>query len=90
MGARVVEALRDIAASHPVARVLVVTHGGPLCAVWLAAGRELSAWQRCENGHGVEITVEGGQIHWIDEASEQAGQRVPSAFSQTSGTPERR
>ena len=42
MGARVVEALRDIAAANSGRRVLVVTHGGPMCAVWLAAGGALA------------------------------------------------
>src|SRR5262245_46711037 len=34
MGARVVEALRDIAATNAGRRVLVVTHGGPMCSIW--------------------------------------------------------
>ena len=46
MGARVVEALRDIAAAHPDGRVLVVTHGGPMRSIWLAAAATLDAWQR--------------------------------------------
>ena len=41
MGARVVDALRDIAATHPGGRVLVVTHGGAMRSVWLAAGGAL-------------------------------------------------
>jgi probable phosphoglycerate mutase len=66
MGARVLEALLDIAARHPSERVLVVTHGGPMCSVWLAAGGELAAWQRCANADMDEIAVEDGQIRWID------------------------
>lgn len=36
MGARVLEAVREIAAAHPGERVLVVTHGGPMRSVWTA------------------------------------------------------
>ena len=35
---RVVEALTDIAASHPEGQVLVVSHGGPLRAVFRRCG----------------------------------------------------
>jgi probable phosphoglycerate mutase len=66
MGARVLEALREIAAAHESGRVLVVTHGGPMRAVWVAGGGELSSWERTSNCDADEIAVEDGQIRWID------------------------
>jgi broad specificity phosphatase PhoE len=68
MGARVVEALHDIATATPDGRVLVVTHGGPMCSVWLGAGGDLAAWQRSANCDVDEIAIEDGQIRWIDSA----------------------
>ena len=62
MGARVVEALGAIAAANPDGRVLVVTHGGPMCSIWLAGGGELDAWQRSANCDVDEIAVEEGQM----------------------------
>jgi probable phosphoglycerate mutase len=66
MGERVLEALRAIASSHPAGRVVVVTHGGPLCSVWLAAGGELANWERCANADMDEFAVENGEVRWID------------------------
>jgi probable phosphoglycerate mutase len=66
MGARMVAALHALAAAHPDERVLVVTHGGPMCAVWLAGGGALSAWQRTSNCDLDEIALENGQIRRID------------------------
>jgi probable phosphoglycerate mutase len=66
MGARVVDALHDNAAANPERRVLVVTHGGPMCSVWLAAGGELASWPRTANCDVDEVAVEGGEIRWID------------------------
>jgi probable phosphoglycerate mutase len=66
MGARVVEALRDIAALHPGTRLLVITHGGPMRSVWLAAGGALAEWQSSANCDVDELAVEDGEIRWID------------------------
>ena len=66
MGARVIEALHAIAGAHPGGRVLVVTHGGPMCAVWLAGGGELADWPRTSNCDVDEIAVEDGEIRRID------------------------
>jgi 2,3-bisphosphoglycerate-dependent phosphoglycerate mutase len=66
MAARVVEALREIAHTHPEGRVLVVTHGGPMAAIWVAAGGERLDWQRTSNCDVDEIAVEDGEIRWID------------------------
>jgi probable phosphoglycerate mutase len=68
MGERVGEALHDIATANPERRVLVVTHGGPMCSVWLAGGGELAAWRPSANCDVNEIAVEDGQIRWIDSA----------------------
>jgi probable phosphoglycerate mutase len=38
MSERVITALREIAAAHDGGRILVVTHGGPITAAWLACG----------------------------------------------------
>jgi probable phosphoglycerate mutase len=66
MGDRVVEALRAIAEAHPDGRVLVVTHGGPMCSTWLAGGGTLTDWPRTSNCDLDEIAVEDGQIRRID------------------------
>ena len=66
MGDRVVKALQAIAQAHPGGRVLVVTHGGPMCSVWLAGGGTLADWRRTSNCDLDEIAVENGQIRRID------------------------
>jgi broad specificity phosphatase PhoE len=66
MSARVLRALDEIATAHEPGRVLVITHGGPMRAVWLAGGGKLSRWQRTSNCDLDEIAVEDGQIRWID------------------------
>jgi probable phosphoglycerate mutase len=66
MSTRVLQALDEIAAAHESGRVLVITHGGPMRAVWLAGGGELSSWRRTSNCDLDEIAVEDGQIRWID------------------------
>ena len=65
MGARVVAALHEIAGAHPGERVVVVTHGGPIGAVWLASGGERADWVRSANCDLDEIAVESGRIRWI-------------------------
>lgn len=71
MAARVVGALRRIAAAHPEGSVLVVSHGGPIRAVLASAlGMEVREHRRA---HRVEpnarlsvVTVEDGRITGID------------------------
>jgi probable phosphoglycerate mutase len=65
LGERVVEALVAISAAWPNGRALVVTHGGPMRAAWLAAGGSLAAWNRSGNCDLDEIAVEDGRMRWI-------------------------
>jgi len=87
MGARVVQALGGIAAANPDGRVLVVTHGGPMCSIWLAGGGALDAWQRSANCDVDEIVVEDGQIRWRDSLG--GGGHVPLAETHTETKPQR-
>jgi probable phosphoglycerate mutase len=66
MGVRVLEALHDIATATPDGRLLVVTHGGPMCSIWLGGGGDLAVWQRSANCDVDEIALEDGEIRWID------------------------
>ena len=66
MGERVVAALLEIAAAHPGGRVLVVTHGGPIGAVWVAGGGAFEERPRPANGQVRKIRVEGNRIAGID------------------------
>ena len=66
MTARVLEAIRAIASAHPYARVLVVTHGGPMRAVWLASAEAGDARPRFENCEVSEIVVRSGRIGRIN------------------------
>jgi 2,3-bisphosphoglycerate-dependent phosphoglycerate mutase len=66
MRERVVAALVDIASAHPGGRVLVVTHGGPVVAAWLAAGGAFEERPTVGNGHVLPVRVEGGRIARID------------------------
>jgi broad specificity phosphatase PhoE len=66
MGGRVVAALLEIAAAHQGGRVLVVTHGGPLGAVWVACGGAFDERPHAANGQVRKIRVEGGTIAGID------------------------
>ena len=64
MAGRVVAALRTIAEHHPGARVLVVSHGGPLRAVLRhcsAADDGLIA-----NCHVARLEIEDGDLRWLD------------------------
>ena len=65
MGARVVAALHEIAGAHPGECVVVVTHGGPIGAVWLASGGERADWVHSANCDLDEIAVESGRVRWI-------------------------
>jgi broad specificity phosphatase PhoE len=71
MSLRVVESVHAIAAAHPRSRVLAVTHGGPMRALWMASGGERGSWPHYDNCAVSEIAVESGQMRRID--SEQGG-----------------
>jgi broad specificity phosphatase PhoE len=71
MAARVLRAVRRIAADHPDGRVLVVSHGGPIRAVHAAAAEmDVHAYRRLhrvEPNAGVSaVAVEDGRITPID------------------------
>jgi len=66
MRARVIAALGDIAAAHEDERVLVVTHGGPIAAAWLAGRGSRDGRPSVGNCHVLPIRVEGRQITRID------------------------
>jgi broad specificity phosphatase PhoE len=66
MGLRVLEALDAIASAHPAERILVVTHGGPMRAVWLASGGAWGSRPRYANCELEAIAVEPGRIRRID------------------------
>jgi 2,3-bisphosphoglycerate-dependent phosphoglycerate mutase len=66
MRARVVEALLEIGAAHEGGRVLVVTHGGPVTAAWLASGGAFDDRPKVSNCHVLPMRVEGGRIAPID------------------------
>jgi probable phosphoglycerate mutase len=65
MSTRVQAALVAIAASRPDERVLVVTHGGPMRAVWLATGGPPEGWKRTGNCDLDEIVLVDGRMRWI-------------------------
>jgi len=66
MRGRVVAALLEIASAHDGGRVLVVTHGGPIVAAWLAAGGSFDDRPIVSNCHVQPIRVEDGSISRID------------------------
>ena len=66
MRERVEAVLREIAAAHAGERVLVVTHGGPVVAAWLAAGGAFAERPHVANCHVLPIRVEAGRIARID------------------------
>jgi probable phosphoglycerate mutase len=59
MGQRVLAALREIAGRHD-GRVLVVTHGGAMRAVWTASGGEPVERPHFGNCHVHSLLAEGG------------------------------
>ena len=63
---RVVEALIEIGISHEGGRVLVVTHGGPVVAAWLAAGGAFEDRPVVSNCHVLPMRVEGWRITRVD------------------------
>ena len=66
MGLRVLQALDAIAGAHPDERILVVTHGGPMRAVWLASGGARDSRPRYANCDIEAIAVESGRIRRMD------------------------
>jgi broad specificity phosphatase PhoE len=66
MGRRVVAALLEIGAAHEGGRVLVVTHGGPVVAAWLAGGGAFGERPVVSNCHVLPMRVEAGRIAGID------------------------
>ncbi len=66
MGERIEEALLEIAAAHPGATVLVVTHGGPIrddapCGPAVTA----EGWHHVANCEVDAIAVREGRMRWI-------------------------
>ena len=66
MRSRVMDALIEIAAAHEARRVLVVTHGGPIAAAWLASGGAIAKRPTVGNCHVQQIRVRGRTIARID------------------------
>jgi broad specificity phosphatase PhoE len=66
MGERVVGAVHEIAARHPKATVLVVTHGGAMRALWLVSGGALEERPLVANCGLYRVVVENGSISRID------------------------
>lgn len=66
MQRRVGEALREIGEAGAGEHVLVVTHGGPIAAAWVAAGGVLGERPRVGNCDVQPYRVEGGTITRID------------------------
>lgn len=64
MAARVLEALRTIAAEHPGGRVLVVCHGGPMRAVLRQSSMDGDG--PIVNCHVVRLAVEDGEFRPLD------------------------
>jgi broad specificity phosphatase PhoE len=64
MAGRVVAALETIAERHPRARVLVVSHGGPLRAVFRHCS--IDGDGPIANCHVARIEVEDGAFRWLD------------------------
>jgi probable phosphoglycerate mutase len=66
MRARVVEALLDIGAANDGRSVLVVTHGGPVVAAWVAAGGAFAERPSVSNCHVLPMRVEARTITPLD------------------------
>jgi probable phosphoglycerate mutase len=66
MSERVLEAVYAIAAAHRGARILAVTHGGPMRSVWVASGEEPSARPPYGNCVVEQFMVEPGRIARIN------------------------
>jgi broad specificity phosphatase PhoE len=65
MAERVVAALHEIAARH-AGRILVVTHGGAMRAVWTASGGAPDERPHVGNCHVHQLVVEDGAMRRID------------------------
>jgi broad specificity phosphatase PhoE len=66
MRTRVLDVLLEIAVAHEGGRVLIVTHGGPIAAAWLATGGAPEERPSVGNCHVQQIRVEGRSIARID------------------------
>jgi len=66
MRTRVIDVLLEIAAAHEGERVLVVTHGGPIAAAWLACGGEPADRPTVGNCHVQRVRVEAGKMTRLD------------------------
>ena len=66
MRSRVLAALAEIAGAHDGERVLVVTHGGPIAAAWLACGGSLADRPTVGNCQVRTIRVEGATMTRLD------------------------
>jgi len=66
MRSRVLAALREIASAHEDERVLVVTHGGPIAAAWLASGGSPEDRPSVGNCHVLRIRIIDGTIARLD------------------------
>ena len=66
MRSRVIGALLEIAAAYNGKCILVVTHGGPIAAAWLAGGGEPADRPTVRNCHVQRIRVEAGKITRLD------------------------
>ena len=66
MSGRVVAALLEIAAAHEGGRVLVITHGGPMGAVWVACGGAYEERPHAANCQVRRVRVEGARISGLD------------------------
>jgi broad specificity phosphatase PhoE len=76
MAVRVVAAVLSIAAAHADGRLLVITHGGPLRALWTAARGERSAWVNPGNCDVDAVAVERDQMRWIHSSRGGLHQQV--------------
>ncbi len=65
MGERVIAALHEIAGHH-AGRILVVTHGGSMRAVWIASGGDPDGRPHVGNCHVHALVIEDGAIRRID------------------------
>lgn len=66
MSERVIAGLHAIAEVHRGGRVLVVTHGGPMRAVWLACGGSFETRPVVANCDVHRVVVENGALRRID------------------------
>jgi broad specificity phosphatase PhoE len=76
MSARILSAVRSIAAAHDGETVLAVTHGGPIREVRRASGVRGEQWHLVGNCEVDELAVRGDQIRWLDSTRGGLHQQV--------------